>query len=183
LEQFGQVRASLKAMARPQPPAELRLALRVAASRERARRLSRLGWREMLKLHLDNFMRPLALPFAGGLVSALFLFSMLVPSYPFPERDDSRDVPTVLYTEATVKSVAPFGIGTDEVVVDLVIDEQGRVVDCAFPIGAAATNLALRRAVENNLLFTRFTPATTFGQPTSGRIRLSFRHSYIDVKG
>jgi len=183
LEQIGQVRSRLKALPEPQAPADLRTALRVTASRERARRFARLVWRDKVRLHLDNFMRPLALPFAGGLVSALFLFSMLVPSYPFPERDDGRDVPTILYTEATVKSMAPFGIGTDEVVVDLVIDEQGRVVDYAFPSGSNETNLALSRAVANNLLFTRFTPATTFGQPTSGRIRLSFRHSYIDVKG
>ena len=30
----------------------------------------------------------------------------------------------------------------------------------------------VRRSLENMLLFTEFTPATAFGQPTAGKIRL-----------
>ena len=41
----------------------------------------------------------------------------------------------------------------------------------------------IRRNIESSLLFTKFTPATTFGQPMSGKIRLSFRNSSINVKG
>jgi hypothetical protein len=33
------------------------------------------------------------------------------------------------------------------------------------------------------LLFTEFTPATSFGQPMSSKTRLWFRTSRIDVKG
>jgi hypothetical protein len=116
-------------------------------------------------------------------VSALFLFSMLVPTYPLMLEQGIQDVPTAFYTEVSVKSLAPFGFTGDEVFVDLVIDEQGRVVDYTLPHLPAGQNAALRRAIENNLLFAQFTPATTFGQPTAGRIRLSFRRSQIDVKG
>jgi len=183
LDQLTRTRANVRTLPPVMAPERLTVALRVAASRERARRLERLDWRSSLQFRLENLMRPLALPFAGGLVSAVFLFSMLAPSYPMQGKDDSNDVPTMLYTEATVKSVVPFLIGTDEVVVDLVIDEQGSVVDYQFDNGVAVKNPALRRAIEANLLFTRFTPATTFGQPTFSRLRLTFRHSYIDVKG
>ena len=36
---------------------------------------------------------------------------------------------------------------------------------------------------EDALLAAQFTPATAFGQPTSGRISVSFRTSIIDVRG
>jgi hypothetical protein len=41
----------------------------------------------------------------------------------------------------------------------------------------------LRRSIENNLLFTTFQPATAFGLPIAGKIRISFRSSRIDVRG
>ena len=44
-------------------------------------------------------------------------------------------------------------------------------------------NEALRREIENNLLFARFTPAMAFGQPKQGKLLVSFRRSHIDVKG
>jgi hypothetical protein len=65
--------------------------------------------------------------------------------------------------------------------VEVVINEEGRVVDYTLP--AVPANSSLRREIENNLLFVRFTPAMSFGQPTTGRLRLSFRRSQIDVKG
>ena len=52
--------------------------LRVLASHERERLLLRVNlavrlrnWKERVQLSFDNMMRPLALPFAGGLLSAL----------------------------------------------------------------------------------------------------------------
>jgi hypothetical protein len=41
----------------------------------------------------------------------------------------------------------------------------------------------LRRSIESHLITMVFNPATSFGQPTSGRIRLWFRTSRIDIKG
>jgi hypothetical protein len=129
-------------------------------------------------------MRPLALPFAGGLASAVVLFSMLVPTFTV-HAVQGMDVPTApLYTEATLKNLMPLGTSVTEVVVDVVVDEQGRMVDYSFPSGQGWTkNSALRREVENMLLFAEFTPATSFGQPTMCRMRLSILRRGIDVKG
>jgi len=98
-------------------------------------------------------------------------------------RGSTIDVPTQLYTEASVKSTSPVSFGDDDVVVDLNIDDQGRILDYKIVDGPHIMKTELRRAIEHKLLFTQFTPATTFGLPMAGKIRISFRNSKIDVKG
>lgn len=188
-EELLEARSRLRRLAVQPVPAELSRALRVLAIRESARRRQQLQERSNwgraasgLLVRMQNAMRPLAIPFSGGLVSALVLFSMLLPFYPvITPQTYVNDVPTILYTDPAVKSVAPFGFSSAEIVVDLVIDEQGQVVDYSFPQGFHDPRL--RREIENTLLFAQFTPAMAFGQPTPARLRLSFRRSHIDVKG
>jgi hypothetical protein len=129
-------------------------------------------------------MRPLALPFAGGVFSTVVLFSMwLVPTYPV-RGSNAFDAPTMLTTEATVKRTGPVGTSGGEVIVDVMIDGQGRMVDYNIVSGhSGLTSDALRRNIENILIFTEFTPATAFGQPMSGKMRLQLGSSRIDVKG
>lgn len=175
-------RQRLRTLPRLAPPPELSVRLRVLASRERAKAArSRSRWRDGLELAVSNLMRPLALPLAGGLCSTVVLFSMLVPAFTMPQRAVARDVPTVLFTDVSVKSTAPIGFSFGEAVVDLRIDEQGRIVN--YVIVDGDRHEAFRRNIENSLLFTQFTPATSFGMPVSGTIRLTFRSSRIDVKG
>lgn len=167
------------------PPPQLRTALRVIASKERQRLLSRrIDTRDRLTLFFKNLMRPLALPFAGSILSAVALFALcLLPMYPL-RGDDSSDVPTGLSTEATVKSTAAIGGGVGEVVVDVMVDESGRMVDYKIVSGLKVLSTEqVRRNLENQLIFTEFKPGTHFGQPAPGTIRLSFRSSEIDVKG
>jgi hypothetical protein len=169
------------------PPPGLTTSLRVLASRERRRMGA--AWGDRLRLFATNLMRPLALPFAGGVCSAVVLFSMwLVPTYPV-RGEGSFDVPTMLTTQATVRGTGPIGATGDDVIVDVIVmpnsDGYGRMVDYTVvsPHGAPVDE-ALRRNIENRLLFTEFTPATAFGQPTASRIRLYLqRSSHIDVKG
>ncbi|MBL8234739.1 MAG: zf-HC2 domain-containing protein [Bryobacterales bacterium] len=186
-DELARARQAMKRLRVMTPPAQLTTALRVIASQERQRRHARTqtlwGWLglEGWALRVRNWMEPLAIPLAGGVVSTLVLFSMLAPTYPLAVASTTPDVPTVFYSDPTIKSAAPFGLSNDEVVVEVVIDEEGRVVDYTLP--AVPANSSLRREIENNLLFVRFTPATSFGQPMGGRLRLSFRRSQIDVKG
>ena len=164
------------------PPAGLTTSLRVLASRERRRRDA--AWVDRAHLVVNNLMRPLALPFAGGVFSTVVLFSMwLVPTYPM-RGETGFDVPTMLTTEATVKGTGPIGATGDDVVVDVTISGAGRMVDYSIVSGrSAGDDEALRRNIENMLLFTEFTPATAFGQPTASKIRLSLWSSHVDVKG
>jgi len=129
-------------------------------------------------------MRPFALPTAGGFASALVLFSVFASGLDTPIAKASHvDVPTGLYTEASVRNYLPLGLHDSDIVVELTIDDQGRVVDYHLPAMSAPLSRELRRNIENNLLFTQFNPATSFGQPTAGKVRLWFRSSRIDVKG
>jgi len=98
--------------------------------RERQRLLSQqITWRDRLDLCFKNLMRPMALPLAGGVFSTVALFSTcLVPMYPL-RGDASTDIPTVLTTAAAVKQTAPLAGSCGEVVVDVIIDEAGRMVD------------------------------------------------------
>ena len=180
----------LRSLRRRQPPPELTMKLRVLASREVARRQRTLfervtEWLDHARVSTDNLMRPLALPFAGGVFSAVALFSMcVVPTYPL-RVDNRTDVPTMLYTGAVIKGMLPIGVASGgDAVVDVIIDNQGRMVDYTVVSGAAIlANAAMRRRLENTLLFTEFVPATAFGKPTSCRVRLSMASSRIDVRG
>src|SRR5262249_13323724 len=87
----AEVRAALQGLGRPAIPKELTARLHVIASHERQRRLRRLSltafvdfWLSQMRLAFDNMMKPLAVPVAGGSLSAVALFAMLVPSLSFP---------------------------------------------------------------------------------------------------
>jgi len=186
LEQALRLRQALAALPQEQPPAELAASLRVIASRERARRIARNDvwsyYRDRFRLVVDNLMRPVALPFAGGLISAVLLFSMLMPGISIRRLPISNDVPVDWFTSPAVKAQTPFGFNEDEFVVEVQVDEQGRMVDYRIAQGPALTkDSEFRRAIENNLLFTEFVPATAFGRPTSGKMYLQFRRFGIHV--
>lgn len=189
-DQLEQGRSLLRRLPPRMPPEELSTRLRGIAMRESAARREKLAGRnpvrfawQAIQVRAENLMRPLALPFAGGMVSAMVLFSMLAPAYPVVAGRAlaEEDVPIALYQEPTVKSVAPFAFAEEEFLVEVTIDEQGQVIDYKLPRGTESEEL--KREIENTLLFARFTPALAFGQPTAGKIRLSFRRSCIDVKG
>jgi hypothetical protein len=191
LRNSDSVEESLRNLSVKTPPAQLRTSLRVLASRERQRRLERRdfgtiwkSWEDRTQLFCEDVLRSVALPFAGGVCSTLVLFSMfVVPSYPLLTRG-AADVPTVLSTPVSVKSIAPFSGGDTDVVVEVVVDEQGRMLDYAIVAGASVlANPQMRRRLENSLVFSNFTPATTFGQPMVSKMRLWFRSSRIDVRG
>ena len=190
-EQLQEVRAALRAVPARRVPPMLAMSLRVAASREAARRRRYHGllaacraWSENFWLRANGMMRPLALPAAGGLASAVLLFSMVMPNFQGLVRAHANDVPTMLFTGATVKSSLELNLSADELVLDVFVDERGRVIDYAFPEGSAQHNTAAtRRQLESSLLLTHFHPATSFGQPTAGWVRVSLRRSQIEVKG
>ena len=191
-QQLDHLRTVLRGLPALTPPRDLSMSLRVMASyarihphwRTRIDRSLKL-WSDRAQLWMDNLMRPLALPFLGGLVSAVVLFSMLTPRFASQQNPAIKDVPTALYTAATVKSMAPFGLSDEEILVEVTIDEQGRMADYSIPRGQATVlkDPQLRRSIETTLLFARFTPATSFGQPRYGKIRISFHRSRIDVTG
>lgn len=182
---------SLRALGRVLAPPRIKTQLRVIASRERSRQVrwssgpAFFRWlRDEISLHLNNFMKPFAIPAAGGLTAATLAFSMIVSSYPVGGRTlDVDDIPMPVYTAAVFKGIVPFDFARHDVIVDLVIDPHGRILDYRIVGGEAAGDSEVRRSIENILLFTEFKPATSFGQRVPGRVRISFQTGRIDVRG
>ncbi len=186
-ERYFELRSKLRSLPKAVPPADLTTRLRVVASKVRMEKLSTpwTRWRDRLELSLRNLMRPLALPAAGGLCSAVFLFStMVMPMFKSAFIfSDSGDIPTMLSTAPMLKYTAPIAFADRDAVVDLQLDDQGRIVNFSIVSAPGQNNDALRRHIENHLLFTEFWPATTFGRGVAGTIRISFRNNRIDVRG
>jgi len=191
LHTMRQVQVGLKALPSRVAPPFLTTRLRIAASRELIRRQETASWSgRWKKMHGDvrlwanNLMRPLAIPATGGFFSAMVLFTMLLPGMNVRAFSGVNDIPTCLYTDPSVKSVIPIAFSDDDLVVEVTVDENGRMVDYSIPdCKHVAASPQLCKAVENNLLFSTFTPATNFGQPRLSKVRISFKNSHIDVRG
>jgi hypothetical protein len=174
------MRSRLRRLEQPPFPAVLAVQLRVLASHEHARRIARANlrarlrnWRDSVRFNFENLMRPVALPVAGGVVSALLLFSALVPSLSFPHHvsDDpplsfvdphgylvnrsDGEVPVLESTDAVVSS--------DDNVLELTIDKQGNVFDYTVLQGQFTPDMA------SIILWSTFAPAMSFGRPTFGK--------------
>ncbi|HZU24244.1 MAG TPA: hypothetical protein VFA04_01910 [Bryobacteraceae bacterium] len=179
------LREALRALPQRTAPPELAVQLRVLASRHVSQ--PRVGWfariLQRARLDFEDLMRPLAVPLAGGIASTIFLFAMLVPSLAVNLRL-KNDIPTGLITDATLENAAPISFDSGEAVVDVTVDEEGRMVDYTIVNDRSREdNASFCQSIANYLLFTTFKPPTAFGQPVSGTIRLTFRSSYVDVRG
>jgi hypothetical protein len=188
-EEIATQRTRLMRMDKVQVPGDLSAKLQVIASHARERQLARVSVRERarrtlstLQLAFDNLMRPVALPFTGGLLSTLLLFGLLMPTLSFSHQTggyefmtlprgsivttpweqsvdwDARDFPLFAY---------PDEPNSDYVnIVNLTIDESGRVADWSIVRGQ------LTDEMKSIILLGRFVPATAFGIKTSGIIQV-----------
>jgi hypothetical protein len=185
------VRAALRTFPPATTPRDLRTRLRVVASRELSRRRAGVTtwteWRDALRMWVENMMRPVAVPAAGGVLSALLLFGMISPQLVARNTADATlDVPTVIFRDPTLTSTPLMGYELEDMEIELTIDNEGRLLDYAIPASHRAKIQkcpTVQRSLEQSLLLTRFEPARAFGQATAGKIRLRFRSSSIDVKG
>jgi hypothetical protein len=182
-----ELRGLLRALPQKQIPPKLASQLQVIASHERTRR-SADRWDEgiqWMRLVVNNLMRPIAIPFAGGLSAALFLFSMLTPTLTIRAADARTDVPAYhwLYTQGTIIDTPPFSFQGDQVEVLLTIDKNGQITDYSCADGKVSRKMMDN--IGNSLLFSSFEPPTMFGMPFSGKIRLTFKKvgDHIVVRG
>lgn len=191
---------ALRSLPKRVPPANLRSQLRELAVREQRRVQAAsagmsIAFQDRARLFAQNLMRPLALPFAGGIFSAVLAFTMWMGTGSAVHASNGFDIPippsirsqaAVLTSDPTILKTAPMHVyGVDDVIVDVTVDGQGRMIDYTIVSGNVARNEAVRSSVSAVLLLTEFHPATTLGRPVAGRVRLSLSvsHSSIDVKG
>ena len=177
------------------PPPELGVAIRAAVSRVRATsgfagRMRRCKTR--LELLLDNILEPLAVPATGGLLAALLVFGIVyqVLGVGMPLRAANTDSPTNLLQPARLETLAGFETASlaqgdlageqHGLLVEATVNAQGQAVD--YRVLSGRVDAAMRRQLDQVVLFSRFRPQMNFGRPTSGgRVVLSF--SQIRVRG
>ena len=130
-------------------------------------------------------MRPVAIPFAGGLASAIVLFSMITPTLTIRASDARTDVPAYswLYTQGTIIDTPPFSFRGEEIQVLLSIDKNGQITDYSCDQGKVSRQIMDN--IGNSLLFSSFEPPTMFGLPFAGKIRVTFKKigDHIIVRG
>jgi hypothetical protein len=189
-EAAQELRMAMRRLNHAAVPPELAGRLRVMASHEHARSAARATFAGRLdaisgriSLMFDNLMRPLALPFAGGLVSALMIFGFLVPTLTFTHA--YADMALYTYADGEVMIMGPNGAYTpvqesDNAprierpdahppdtanVVDLTIDPNGRVSDWNVARGELTPDLT------NIIMFGHFSPATNLGVPIPSKVK------------
>jgi len=179
LKSLGELRAKLRRLEEPRIPGGLAVRLRVLASHERVRRMARTSWaariaswKDGIRLNFENLMQPVALPVAGGVLSALLLFGALVPTLIFRHQiaNDSPlsftdpDGMVVNWTgdRPRLESVDAV-VSSDENVLELTIDDEGRIADYAVRQGQLTPEML------TIIQFSQLTPAMFFGKPTWGK--------------
>ena len=179
------MRKALGRMAEPRMPTRLQENLRVMASYERVRQLSRASfatrrtrWMSRLQVAFENMMRPAFLPFAGGLLSAALAFGLLVPNLSFAHHFGDGPATQIFNMPDGVvvgavgepPRIEPADISTTdwETVVVLTVDASGRVTDYQVTRGQLTPDL------KELIMFSSFTPATFFGRPSSAKVKVVY---------
>jgi hypothetical protein len=185
LQALESLRAELQRTPAPVIPPYLAEKLHLLAMRERVRQMTHATaargltlWATRLQLFGSNLMRPLALPFAGGLLSALVVFSIIfLPSFravgPL-----GLDPAIELATPAsgTVVGIPGETPGTilrgpalscDETIVELTIDGTGNVRNWNMIRGHMTDD------VKNMIVYSQFIPATYFGRPVESKVQVA----------
>jgi hypothetical protein len=171
------VSLALKETAPRRPPLDLTYRLRVLASHERARMLAGSNWWTTIRFRLNQILRPLAVPAAGGIFASLLFFAILTPSFTV-HANTRNDTPVWLYTQSSIVNPSPFGFNGREITVEVTVDETGAVSN--YSVAAGKLTKDEMSDVANFILFTTFKAATAFGQPISSKLLLNINISHID---
>ena len=193
LQRYVTLSSLMSHVERPAPPSDLAVRIRVAA----AQRLAPSDWlhyvrliRGRAQLVLKNILEPLALPATGGLTVALVVFALVYQllGVGMPLGAVTNDSPTNLLQPARLEALAPFPLtfvgqvhgATHVLVVNATVNALGQAV--GYEILSGPDDTAIRRQLDQVLLFSRFRPQMSFGRPTGGgHVVLSF--SGICVEG
>lgn len=165
------------------PSLDLTYRLRVLASHERTRMLKGSDWWSTIRFRLNQILRPLVVPAAGGILSSMLFFAILTPSFTVHASTTVNDTPVWLYTQSSIVNPSPFGFSGRDIMVEVTVDEKGRASDYSVQGGKLSKDEM--RDVANFILFTSYKAATAFGQPVSSKLLLSIdltHITHIDVR-
>ena len=165
--------------------ADLGMKLRLAISRENARRTS--SWVDSFDLKWRNAIRPVLIQasagFAGTILlvgGVLFLLGMVAVPDPVMANDEplgALTAPHYLYSAVMPGPILNSNDST--IVVQAFVNSQGRVYD--YKIVSGPEDPAVRTQIADQLLLSVFEPARIFGEPIRGQAVVTF--SGISVQG
>jgi hypothetical protein len=178
------------AMLRPvKAPADLSLKLRLAISREHARRGARLFEHQLDRLSLawDNAVRPMLLQVSAGVAGTVVLVGgiMLLAGFVAPPpqvlaNDEPLGAITAPHYLYSISSPGAVITSRDTaIIVEASIDSTGRIYD--YTILSGPQDDAVRTQITNQLLDNVYQPASVFGLPVRSHIVVTF--SGISVHG
>ena len=194
-ESMQDMRATMLGMSGMAVPAELTAKLRIAASHHRAKVARRRDfnarlehWGMRIRLAFDHMARPVAVPFAGGVLSSFACFFFLLPSLSFHHnygleapiafRADPGIVADFTDPDGSIVGVKNASLESgssvitgNEVSLTVLVDPTGQVQDWTLSDGQ------LTDEMKSVILFSKFIPATASGQPTWGLKQLVFSRS------
>lgn len=175
LERARLIQADLRTLPRRRVAPDVALRLRVRMSQELHRNI--LG---RLLVRLENSLQPLLLPAAGGVLTAVICFGLILGSQVVPVTD-TPDVLLQLVTPPRLRELGPINFPVDDhtVVVLTQVDATGRVRGYRVISGQESPELIPH--LDRMIYFSLFYPATSFGKPTDGEVVLSLRR--ITVRG
>jgi Putative zinc-finger len=175
LERYQTLQTELHHLSRQQVTPQLALRLRVQVSQE----LHRNAFQRVM-VRLENLFRPVLFPSVAGALVALICIGLMLAEGS-PRVSNIPDVPLDLVTPPRVQELAPmnFDMGNQPLVLVTYVNAQGRVT--SYKVLSGQQSPGLKQRLDQMMYFSLFQPATAFGQPTSGRVVLSFRR--ITVRG
>ncbi|HEX5410412.1 MAG TPA: zf-HC2 domain-containing protein [Terriglobia bacterium] len=173
LERYEALQTELRGLSRQQVSPHLALRLRVQLSQELHR-----NFFQRLLVHLENIFRPVLFPSVAGSLLALVCIALMLGAEA-PHASSVPDVPFVTPPRVQVLPPVNLGTGAQPLVLVTFINAQGRVTNYKIISGQQTPGLIQR--LDQMMYYSLFQPATSFGEPTSGQVVLSFRT--ITVRG
>jgi anti-sigma factor RsiW len=173
LDAYWRLSRALGQVEPAEAPADLAMRIRVAVSRACAH-----GWREraasQARLLFENLVQPLLVPVLGGIAVAMLVFVLFTHNLlgGIPETNLSDDQPVDLVQPAQLEALAPFAVPAlasghpETVVLDATVNASGEAVN--YRILSGPQGETVRHQLDQVLLFSRFRPLMSFGQPVSG---------------
>ncbi|MDE3195089.1 MAG: zf-HC2 domain-containing protein, partial [Acidobacteriota bacterium] len=167
-EETRSLRKGLRKLPVPQIPPMVNMRLKVIASRERSRQVVRRDLQSWvsdqisrIRLTIDNLLRPLAVPAAGGILASSICFGAIMNNlHVHPEWDN--DVPIGVSSDVDFAEVSPFTAGSQDIKVLLSLDAEGNVTDFSIPQTPKFTPDEIQQ-IGNLVLYSAFTPAIRDG--------------------
>jgi hypothetical protein len=190
LENYRRLAVCLASVSPAPVPSDLALRIRLQASREQSRvSVYRRLWSRAV-LTFENILRPIAVPATGGVLTALVAFVLIVQNILVGIPMGGivpNDLALNVVRPARLESLATFQVpGIDSpnnsgvMTVEATLNAEGQVV--SYTILAGPDDAAIHHQLDQVMMFSRFTPETSFGYPQSGgRVLISF--SEVRVHG